>query len=169
MGKTHRILGIDPALRLAGWGIIEGSAGRFDFVACGVIRPPAADSLAARLNALFGALTVVIEEYRPDEAAVEETFVNANPRSALTLGQARGVCLLAPAAAGLPVAEYPANTIKKTIAGTGHAEKLQMQMMIRMLLPKAGERSPDEADALAAALTHAHHLGARHLAEKVRA
>lgn len=161
MSETIRILGIDPALRSAGWGIIETTgAGRLAFLAAGEIKPPAGGAMGARLAVLHEALGAVMAEWAPDCAAVEETFVNNNPRSALVLGQARGVCLMAPAARGLEVAEYPANTIKKSVTGVGHATKVQMQSMIRVLLPKAGAQGADAADALAVAICHAHHAAA---------
>lgn len=164
--STVRILGIDPALRSAGWGVIDVTGNRQGFVASGQIMPPTTASLADRLAFLASALGDIIETYRPGAAAVEETFVNSNPRAALTLGQARGVCLLVPAQAGLPVAEYPANTIKKSVVGAGHADKVQVQAMVRILLPKAGEQKSDAADALATAICHAHHLSANRTIER---
>ncbi len=154
-----RILGIDPGLRACGWGVIESAHGRLSFVAAGVIEPPAKNkaSLAARLAALHREITAIITHHAPAEAAVEETFVNNNPRAALTLGQARGVCLSAPALQGLDVAEYAANKIKKSVTGVGHGDKTQIQAMIKVLLPKAGLQCADAADALAVAICHAHH------------
>ena len=157
MSEVIRILGIDPALRNAGWGVVEARAGRLSFVDSGVIKPPVKAPLANRLAHLAGELEKLIREIKPDQAAVEETFVNSNPRAALSLGQARGICLAAPAIAGLPVAEYPANTIKKSVVGVGHADKAQVQAMIRVLLPLAGAQCSDSADALAVAICHAHH------------
>lgn len=169
MSETIRILGIDPALRSAGWGVIEAdAAGRLAFVAAGEIKPDTALDMGARLACLHEALMAVLAEFRPAMAAVEETFVNANPRSALLLGQARGVCLLAPASAGLPVAEYPANSIKKAVTGVGHADKRQVQAMIRVLLPKAGKQGADAADALAVAICHSHHAGAARVGAQAR-
>ena len=170
MNQVIRILGIDPGLRQAGWGLIEARAGgRLSFVQAGVIKPVTSADLAVRLAQLAQELAKLIEAVRPDTAAVEETFVNANPRSALALGQARGICLAAPALAGLPVAEYPANTIKKSVVGVGHADKAQVQAMIRVLLPKAGVQKADAADALAVAICHAHHDATRQLNERVSA
>ena len=162
-GRETRLLGLDPGLRATGWGVIDVDGNRLTHVADGAVRPPTGGSLAARLAALHGALARVIDAYRPDEAAVEETFVNRNPASALRLGQARGVVLLAPAEAGLPVAEYPANLVKKSIVGAGHADKGQIAAMVRALLAIPGVSSPDAGDALAVAICHAHHraTGAR--------
>ena len=156
-----RILGVDPGLRRTGWGLIDVTGSRLVYVACGVILSEAATSLAERLAQIHRSLTALIESERPQEAAVEETFVNRDPQSALKLGQARGVALAAPALMGLPVAEYSANLIKKTVVGAGHAEKQQVMMMIKMLLPNAIIASPDAADALAVAITHAQHRVAR--------
>ncbi|MEX0628433.1 MAG: crossover junction endodeoxyribonuclease RuvC [Cucumibacter sp.] len=157
MGGSVRIIGIDPGLRRTGWGIIEAAGNRLSFVACGTIRPPIEGELAGRLLALHRALAGLIEEFRPDEAAVEETFVNAGARSALVLGQARGVALMTPAAAGLRVAEYAANLVKKSVVGNGHADKVQVEAMVKVLLPGARTSGADEADALAIAICHAHH------------
>lgn len=156
-GSGTRFLGLDPGLRATGWGVIDVDGNRLTHVADGAVRPPTEGSLAARLAALHFALARVIDTYRPDEAAVEETFVNRNPASALRLGQARGVVLLAPAESGLPVAEYPANLIKKSIVGAGHADKGQISAMVRALLAIRGASSSDAADALAVAICHAHH------------
>lgn len=153
-----RILGIDPGLTHMGWGVIDHTAGRLSFVAGGRISPPTTGEIPVRLAALYHGLQAVIAQYRPETAAVEQTFINANPGSALKLGQARGVALLAPAAAGIPVAEYAANLIKKSVVGAGHADKAQIAAMIRVLLPRAGDMPPDQADALAVAITHAHHM-----------
>jgi len=154
---TTRIIGIDPGLRRCGWGIIESSGNRLRFVASGTVLPPTEGSLADRLSLLFTGLGEVLERFAPDEAAVEETFVNAGPRSALILGQARGVALLAPAQRGLPVAEYATNLVKKSVVGTGHAEKGQIQLMVKTLMPAAVFKGADAADALAVAICHAHH------------
>ncbi len=156
-----RILGIDPGLRNTGWGLIDVQGARLAYVACGSIHSEASTSLADRLAHIHRSLILLIASQRPDEAAVEETFVNRDPQSALKLGQARGVALAAPALAGLPVAEYAANLIKKTIVGAGHAEKAQVAMMVKMLLPTCELSSPDAADALAVAITHAQHRAAR--------
>ena len=158
-----RIIGIDPGLRNMGYGIIESEGSRLSFVACGSVHSDAALSLAERLRQLHDGLAAIIAEHAPDEAAVEETFVNRDPQGALKLGQARGIALLVPALAGLPVAEYAANVIKKTVVGAGHAGKAQIAMMVKTLLPKSAAKSSDAADALAAAITHAQHRGARAL------
>jgi len=158
-----RIMGIDPGLRRCGWGIVESEGNRLRFVACGTLTPRVEMSLAERLARLHEGLREVIGLYRPDEAAVEETFVNAGARSALQLGQARGVALMTPAAMGLPVGEYAANLVKKSVVGTGHAEKTQVQLMVRTLLPGADFKGADAADALAIAICHAHHRAIRAL------
>jgi crossover junction endodeoxyribonuclease RuvC len=152
-----RILGIDPGLRRTGWGILDSDGVRLSYVASGVITSPSGDDLAYRLRALFEGINSIIASFSPREAAVEETFVNENPRSTLKLGQARGAALLAPAMRGLQVAEYTPNQIKKTVVGAGHAQKQQIQAMIGFLLPKAKFDSADEADALAIAICHANH------------
>ena len=160
-GQAIRIVGIDPGLRNVGWGVIEVDGARLAFIACGSIKTRADLPLAERLAQIHRGLAALIEESRPDEAAVEETFVNRDPQSALKLGQARGVALAAPALLGLAVAEYAANVIKKTIVGAGHAEKQQIAMMVKVLLPGCEITSPDAADALAVAITHAQHRRAR--------
>jgi crossover junction endodeoxyribonuclease RuvC len=159
--RAIRIIGIDPGLRNVGWGLIEAEGSRLRYLACGSIQTEARRALAERLAAIHRGLVGLIEEHRPDEAAVEETFVNRDPQSALKLGQARGVALAVPALLGLVVAEYAANVVKKTIVGVGHAEKAQVAMMVKMLLPACEIASPDAADALAAAITHAQHRTAR--------
>ncbi len=146
-----------------GWGIIESHGSNLSFIACGVVKSDAALSLADRLRQLHEGLSAIIHTHMPLEAAVEETFVNRDPQSALKLGQARGIALLTPALAGLPVAEYAANLVKKTVVGSGHAEKAQVAMMIRVLLPKSDAKTPDAADALAIAICHAQHRGIRAL------
>src|SRR5271170_5244700 len=151
-----RVLGLDPGLRHTGWGVIDVAGNRLSHVADGVIHAPSDLPLAARLVALFRQLTAVLERFEPDEAAVEESFVNKNAGSSLKLGVARGVVLLAPAERGLPVAEYSANLIKKTVVGAGHAEKSQVQMMVRQILPGCETGAADAADALAVAICHAH-------------
>jgi crossover junction endodeoxyribonuclease RuvC len=152
-----RILGLDPGLRHTGWGIVDIDGSRLRHVADGRVDTPQKQALAARLLALQDGLDVIIERYRPDTAAVEETFVNKNPVSTLKLGMARGVVMLAPARAGLTVAEYSANHIKKSVVGAGHADKVQVQSMVSRLLPGVAISSPDAADALATAICHAHH------------
>jgi crossover junction endodeoxyribonuclease RuvC len=160
---TIRILGVDPGLRNTGWGVIDSQGSRLSFVASGRIRSDAALDMGNRLRQLHEGLMQVIAEYGPQEAAVEETFVNRDPQSTLKLGQARGVALMAPALAGLEIAEYAANLVKKTVVGAGHAEKTQVQMMVRVLLPASQAASADAADALAVAICHAQHRGARAL------
>ncbi|MEM1380420.1 MAG: crossover junction endodeoxyribonuclease RuvC [Pseudomonadota bacterium] len=160
MAEAVRILGIDPGLRRTGWGVIACAGQRVSFVASGTLTPAPSETIAERLCALSDALDRLVAEYRPDEASVEETFVNANPRSALKLGQARGVCLLAPARAGVPVSEYAANQIKKSVVGAGHADKTQVGAMVARLLPGSRAETTDAADALAIALCHAFHRSA---------
>ena len=155
--RTIRIIGIDPGLRRTGWGIIESDGVRLAYVASGLITSDAENDLAYRLREIYEGIVGVIATWKPAEAAVEETFVNENPRATLKLGQARGMALLAPAMKGLKVAEYPPNLIKKTVVGAGHADKKQIQMMVGFLLPKARFESADEADALAIAICHSNH------------
>jgi crossover junction endodeoxyribonuclease RuvC len=150
-------LGLDPGLRHTGWGIVEADGNRLRHIANGSVSPDPSLPMAARLAVLHDAIIEIIAAHAPDSAAVEETFMSRNAASALKLGQARGVVLLAPARAGLPVAEYSANTIKKSVVGVGHAEKRQIDMMVRMLLPGCDPAGPDAADALAVAICHAHH------------
>ena len=152
-----RILGIDPGLQRCGWGVIEVDQNRLSFVAGGVIMPKTTLSMAERLYEIDAGLTQVVTLYAPHEAAIEETFSNMNAASTLKLGMARGAAFLAPARAGLPVAEYAANLIKKSVVGSGHASKDQIQMMVKILLPAAQFDKADTADALAIAITHAHH------------
>jgi crossover junction endodeoxyribonuclease RuvC len=159
-----RILGIDPGLRNTGWGIIEAHGSRLSFVACGRVCSETGASMGERLRQLHAGLAQVITAHAPMEAAVEETFVNRDPQSALKLGQARGVALTVPALAGLVVEEYAANLVKKTVVGNGHADKQQIAMMVRVLLPTSAANSADAADALAVAICHAQHRGARILA-----
>ncbi|WP_299443324.1 crossover junction endodeoxyribonuclease RuvC [uncultured Rhodospira sp.] len=151
-----RILGLDPGLRVTGWGIVEAAGNHLSHVADGVVTSDEKDPLADRLAQLHDAIMAIIAQYHPAEAAVEETFVNRNPLSTLKLGQARGVVMLAPARCGLPVAEYTPNAVKKAVVGRGHAEKAQIALMVRMLLPGAAPERPDAADALAVAICHAH-------------
>ncbi|MCX7628744.1 MAG: crossover junction endodeoxyribonuclease RuvC [Geminicoccaceae bacterium] len=152
-----RVLGLDPGLRVTGWGVVEARAGRLRFVDCGIVRSSLDDPLPARLAALYDALAAVIATYAPERAAVEETVVNSNPASSLKLGQARGVVLLAAARAGLEVAEYAARTIKRAVTGTGAASKDQVAAMVQHLLAGAREAPPDATDALAVAICDAHH------------
>ena len=155
-----RILGIDPGLRRTGWGVVEYLGNRLGFIACGSVETSDKAALAVRLLTLHDGLARVVDEFRPDEAAVETTFVNSNAVATLKLGQARGIAMLVPAQSGVPVSEYAPNLVKKTIVGAGHGEKAQIRMMIGVLLPKADPRSADAADALAIAVCHAHHRGA---------
>lgn len=155
-----RILGIDPGLRRTGWGVVACEGNRLAYVACGSVETDAKAPLAERLMVIHRSLTQIVAEMRPDEAAVEATFVNRDAAATLKLGQARGIAMVVPALAGLPVAEYAPNLIKKTIVGAGHGEKQQIRMMIGVLLPRADPQSEDAADALAIAVTHAHHRAA---------
>ena len=156
-----RLLGLDPGLRNTGWGIIEVSGNRLTAVADGVVRSDERRDLAQRLVQLYDGVAAVIRDHAPDEAAVEETFVNMNPSSTLKLGQARGVVLLAPARAGLAVAEYSPALVKKALVGTGRAAKEQIGLMVRLLLPGCLAATADAADALAVAICHAHHRATR--------
>jgi crossover junction endodeoxyribonuclease RuvC len=173
-GTIIRIIGIDPGLRRTGWGVIESDGVRLSYVASGHVTSTSDEDLSYRLREIFEGITSVIAGHAPGEAAVEETFVNDNPRATLKLGQARGMALLAPAMRGLRVAEYPPNLIKKSVVGAGHADKKQIQVMVSFLLPKAKFSNADEADALAIAICHAHHrsspqaVAARLLKEAVR-
>jgi crossover junction endodeoxyribonuclease RuvC len=164
MRATIRILGVDPGLRRTGWGLIAVTGNALAFVAAGTVRAPLEGELAHRLLALFEGLSEVVRLHRPDEAAVEQTFVNRDATATLKLGQARGIALVVPAAAGLAVAEYAPNAVKKTIVGAGHAEKRQIRAMVRVLLPRAEFDTDDAADALAVAICHAHHRSSRALA-----
>jgi crossover junction endodeoxyribonuclease RuvC len=161
-----RILGLDPGLQHTGWGLIEHDGFRLRFVADGVISTSAGEDLPHRLLVLHRGLGQVIAEMTPDEAAVEHTYVARNPESALKLGQARGVVLLAPALAGLPVREYGAMEVKRAVVGTGHAAKEQVQAMVRQLLPGVTFKRADAADALAIAICHAHHRSTRNAFSK---
>jgi len=156
-----RLLGLDPGLRHTGWGVIDVAGNRLSHVADGVVHSRDGRPLAERLVDLFRELNRVLDRYGPAEAAVEETFVNKNPASTLKLGVARGVVLLAPAERGVPVFEYSANLVKKSVVGAGHADKQQVEMMVRRLLPGATLDTPDAADALAVAICHAHHAATR--------
>ena len=156
MTNAIRIIGLDPGLRRTGWGVVACEGARLVHIAHGVIAPPEKAAFSDRLLMLFEGLCEVIAAHKPDEAAVEEVFVNMNPSSTLKLGHARACALIAPARAGLPVAEYAARLVKKSIVGTGAADKDQIGFMIRRLLPTAGETTADAADALAVAITHAH-------------
>ena len=162
-----RILGIDPGLRRTGWGVIEIDGNRLTYLGCGSVEPPENLPLANRLLAIHQGLAKVLGDYEPAEAAVEQTFVNKDGVATLKLGQARGVAMLAPAMFGITVAEYAPNQVKKTVVGAGHADKNQILVMLKLLLPKAEPKSPDAADALAIAITHAHHRASTALRLKV--
>lgn len=157
MQVIRLILGLDPGLRHTGWGLIRQEDNRLSFIAAGRINPDPTLPMAERLKTMADALSQVIVAHNPDEAALEETFVNRNAASALKLGQARGAIMLVAAQAGLSVAEYSANTVKQSVTGYGHADKAQIQAMINVLLPGSGKLAPDAADALAVAVCHAHH------------
>jgi crossover junction endodeoxyribonuclease RuvC len=157
MTRPIRILGIDPGLRRTGWGVVEIAGNRLAFIGCGSVTSNDRDSTATRLLAIHDGLTRILDEFRPDEAAVEATFVNKDAQATLKLGQARGIAMVVPAKAGVPVAEYAPNVVKKSIVGSGHGDKVQVRMMIGVLLPKADPATHDAADALAIAVTHAHH------------
>ncbi|MBV9456865.1 MAG: crossover junction endodeoxyribonuclease RuvC [Bradyrhizobium sp.] len=155
--KSLRILGIDPGLRRTGWGVIESDGNRLVFIGCGSVEPPDHLPLAGRLLAIHDGLAAVLRDLNPGEAAVEQTFVNKDGVATLKLGQARGIAMLVPAMFGIAVSEYAPNQVKKTVVGAGHADKNQVAMMLKILLPKAEPASADAADALAIAITHAHH------------
>lgn len=154
--RSTRIIGIDPGLRRTGWGVIEICGSRLSFVDCGVVTTVLTGTLAERLVELYDGIAAIIERTTPDVAAVEQTFVNKDPVATLKLGQARAIALLVPARAGLHVAEYAPNQVKKSVVGVGHAEKEQVHVMVKMLLPQSNAQSADAADALAVAITHAH-------------
>ena len=156
MRRPIRILGIDPGLRRTGWGLVEVDGNRLIYVACGSVTTSDKVSLAERLVTIHDGLAKVIEEFSPDESAVEATFVNKDANATLKLGQARGIAMLVPALLGLPIAEYAPNAVKKTVVGAGHAGKDQIRAMVTHLLPRASFDSTDAADALAIAITHAH-------------
>ena len=159
-----RIIGIDPGLRNTGWGVIEAEGTRLSYVADGSVHSEADAPLATRLLQIHTQLAEVLQRYAPDEAAIEETFVNKDARATLKLGQARGAAMLAPALAGISVAEYAPNVVKKSVVGAGHAEKDQVKHMVRLLLPRARMTTADSTDALAIAICHAHHRGNQNLA-----
>lgn len=163
MTSDIRILGIDPGLRRTGWGLIAAKGTTLAYLACGVVTSDGDLPLALRLRELHEGITGIVHGHRPDEVAVEETFVNKDAQATLKLGHARAIALLVPALAGLPVSEYAANLVKKTVCGSGHAEKVQIQAMVRFLLPRAEFKVADAADALAIAITHANHRGAHAL------
>jgi crossover junction endodeoxyribonuclease RuvC len=157
MARAIRILGIDPGLRRTGWGVIDVDGNRLIYVACGSVASDDKAALADRLVTIHAGLMRVVDEFRPAEAAVEATFVNKDASATLKLGQARGIALLVPAKAGVSIAEYAPNLVKKTIVGAGYGDKAQIRMMVGVLLPRADPKTHDAADALAIAITHAHH------------
>ena len=164
MAETIRIIGIDPGLRRMGWGIIDRLGNSLRFVASGTVLSDGEMDLASRLCQLHDGLADIIHLHQPQEAAVEQTFVNKDAVATLKLGQARGIAMLVPARAGLRVAEYAPNAVKKSVIGVGHGEKQQIHMMLKVLMPKATFKGNDAADALAIAICHAHHrqgVGAR--------
>ncbi len=169
MKMIRTIIGIDPGLRHTGWGIILQQDNRLSFIGAGRINPAVNQPMANRLGQLSKELRAVIEAYAPEEAAIEETFVNkTNAASALKLGQARGAAMLTAAQSNLPVSEYAANRVKQSVTGYGHAGKAQITAMIGMLLPGSGKLSEDAADALAIALCHAHHTPQNSLAKALQ-
>jgi len=155
--EITRIIGIDPGLRRTGWGMVESVGNSLRFLAAGTVRSNSSDDLASRLCQLHDGLADVLDGYGPHEAAVEATFVNKDAGATLKLGQARGIAMLVPALAGLPVAEYAPNAVKKSVIGVGHGDKKQIHMMVKVLMPKATFDTDDAADALAIAICHAHH------------
>ena len=157
MTEAIRIIGIDPGLRRTGWGVVDILGNSLRFVASGTVRSDDRADLASRLRQLYDGLSGVIHGQMPHEAAVEQTFVNKDATATLKLGQARGVAMLVPALAGLSVAEYAPNAVKKAVIGVGHGDKKQIHMMVRVLMPKASFDGDDAADALAIAVCHAHH------------
>ncbi|MCF6108790.1 crossover junction endodeoxyribonuclease RuvC [Mesorhizobium muleiense] len=157
MGETIRIIGIDPGLRRTGWGIVESLGNSLRFVASGTVRSDDKAALATRLCQLHDGLAEILRGAMPHEAAVEQTFVNKDAAATLKLGQARGIAMLVPALAGLVVAEYAPNAVKKAVIGVGHGDKKQIHMMVKVLMPKATFDTDDAADALAIAICHAHH------------
>jgi crossover junction endodeoxyribonuclease RuvC len=163
MSLAIRILGLDPGLSAMGWGIIEMSGTRLSHIAHGVIVTKPSLGLGVRLMMLHSQLALIIEEHAPSSIAVEQAFVARDPQAALKLGHARAVALLAAAQAGLEIAEYAPNRIKKCVVGAGHAGKEQVQFMVRRLLPACGVSQADAADALAAAIAHAHLYSSRAL------
>tara|TARA_B100000579_G_scaffold147639_1_gene119778 strand:- start:92 stop:556 length:465 start_codon:yes stop_codon:yes gene_type:complete len=150
-------MGVDPGLRITGWGVIEVNSNKLSGIACGIIKTNKNDSISCRLNVIYENLLNYINLYKPIECAIEETFVNKNPISALKLGHARAAAMLSIAQAGLEVSEYAPNKVKKAVVGVGHADKNQIKSMIKLLLNGIKVNSNDEADALAVAICHAHH------------
>ncbi len=169
MSETIRIIGIDPGLRRTGWGIVETVGNSLRFVASGTVVSDAKADLATRLCQLHDGLSAKLRDFSPDEAAVESTFVNRDAVATLKLGQARGIAMLVPALAGLTVAEYAPNAVKKSVIGAGHGDKKQIHMMVKVLMPKASFDSDDAADALAVGICHAHHREAAALTRRILA
>ncbi len=169
MQEAIRIIGIDPGLRRTGWGVIESLGNSLKFVASGTVTSDGDADLASRLCQLHDGLAEVVHAYRPDEAAVEQTFVNKDAVATLKLGQARGIAMLVPARAGLPVSEYAPNAVKKAVIGVGHGEKQQIHMMLKILMPRATFTGNDAADALAIAICHAHQRGGQKLRQVMAA
>lgn len=161
------ILGIDPGLQKTGWGVISSEGSKLKFIACGIIKSDKKDDLANRLHALHEGIVSVFSQYQPDYCAIEETFLNSNAKSSLKLGHARGALMLAASLQGVPIMEYAATLIKKTVVGVGRAEKEQVQIMVKHLLPQAIIETEDEADALATAICHVSHSHLYNIAEKV--
>lgn len=159
MNETIRIIGIDPGLRRTGWGVIDTLGNSLRFVGSGTVTSDAELDLASRLRQLHDGLADVVHLYQPHEASVEQTFVNKDAVATLKLGQARGIAMLVPALAGLLVAEYAPNAVKKAVIGVGHGDKAQIHMMLKILMPKAEFKGNDAADALAIAICHAHNRG----------
>jgi crossover junction endodeoxyribonuclease RuvC len=155
-GEAIRIIGIDPGLRRTGWGVIDTDGVRLAFVSCGSVVSDSTKGLGLRLRQIFDGLSEVLARLKPQEAAIEQTFVNRDATATLKLGQARGIALLVPALRGIEIAEYAPNAVKKTVIGTGHGDKVQIRAMVKCLLPRATPDSSDAADALAIAITHAH-------------
>ncbi|HET7447204.1 MAG TPA: crossover junction endodeoxyribonuclease RuvC [Methyloceanibacter sp.] len=155
-GEAIRIIGIDPGLRRTGWGVIDTDGVRLAFVSCGSVVSDSTEGLGLRLRQIFDGLSEVLARLKPQEAAIEQTFVNRDATATLKLGQARGIALLVPALRGIEIAEYAPNAVKKTVIGTGHGDKVQIRAMVKCLLPRATPDSSDAADALAIAITHAH-------------
>lgn len=152
-----RILGIDPGLNVTGWGLIDQQGNRLSFIAAGQVKTDAAAELPARLKTLHEGITQVLELHKPQEVGIEETFINTNALSSLKLGHARGALMLSVSMVGLPLAEYAATLVKKSVVGVGKAEKSQVEAMVKMILPSAKASSADAYDALAVAICHAHH------------
>jgi crossover junction endodeoxyribonuclease RuvC len=168
MNQSVRLLGIDPGLRFTGWGLIEVTGNRLRHLADGVLATDSADAVPIRLRLLHDGLAALLALHCPDETAIEETYVNRNGAATLKLGYARGIALLAPALAGIPVTEYGAKSVKLAVVGTGNADKTQVMDMVRRLLPGAVLKRADAADALAVAICHAHHRSTKIAFARVR-